>query len=145
MDELDKVLPKPTTPKYPKIEKDEELLLLEQTRKKMGFPPSAHNGGWYTGEPFHPSIAPKPIIPDIGYLTHYVMRDTDYKMHPARTYQYPGGGYRPGNYHPVLPGVEWYKGGKYGILCNKGCFNHVPEVDCRYTRGDSGVQYTYIR
>lgn len=143
MGDINTVLPKACTPKYPVREKDDETKLMEQTVKKMDLPLPAHNGGWYTGESFHPSIAPQPLIPDIGYMTHYAARSADYRMHPARLYQYPGGAYRPGSYHPVLPGVKWYK--DYNILCQPGCFSEVPQTDCRETRGSGGgLMYTYI-
>lgn len=148
MADYNTVLPPDDTPNVPEdVEKDENRQFLEQTLKKMGLPPPAHNGGWYNGEPFHPSIAPQPIIPDAGYITHYARRNCDPKPHPATFFHYPGGGYRPGNYHPILPGIDWYENGKLGILCNPGCFKHVPDNDCRVTKniGDGSVQYTYIQ
>jgi hypothetical protein len=106
-------------------ETDAHILNLKTMHKNENFlkayenlkiPPPSLNGGLYTGEPFREgsSHANIPIIPETGYINHYVMRGANPPTESL--YQYPGG-FRPGNNNPIMPGVQPYKDGKYGIMC----------------------------
>lgn len=99
---------------YRSIKNDEESMLM--TYKKLGIPPPALNGGLFTGEPFKKDApyANIPIVPDAGYMIHYALRSANPPVEAL--YQYPGG-FRPGNNTPIMPGVQKYKDGRYGVLC----------------------------
>lgn len=63
------------------------------------------NGGLYTGTPFSPDAPWRnfPAVPDTAFLTHYNLRSA--RPPPGALFQYPGGGYRPGNNWSPLWGV----------------------------------------
>lgn len=110
------------------IEKNEEIDYLKnlksiqedtsltQTYAKLNIPPPSLNGGLYTGEPFRQGAghANIPIIPDAGFMTHYALRSAN--PPEEALYQYPAS-IRPGNNTPIMPGVNKYADGKYGIYC----------------------------
>ncbi len=90
---------------------------LQKTYERLNIPPPSLNGGLYTGEPFKEGApyANIPIIPDGGYMTHFALRSANPPTQAL--YQY-NDNYRPGNNTPVMPGIDTYKNGEYGIMCN---------------------------
>lgn len=90
---------------------------LQKTYERLNIPPPSLNGGLYTGEPFEKDAphANIPIIPDGGYMTHFALRSANPPTQALFQYN---DNYRPGNNTPVMPGIEPYKQGQYGIMCN---------------------------
>ncbi len=110
------VQPEHTQHKVSKLQEMADSEAFLKTYQKRNIPPPSLNGGLYTGEPFHKNAghANVPIIPDTGYMIHYALRSADPPTEAL--YQYPDG-YRPGNNTPLMPGVQPFAGGKYGLLC----------------------------
>lgn len=106
---------------------------LQQTYKRLNILPPSLNGGLYTGEPFREGAqyANIPIIPDGGYMTHFAIRSANPPTQAL--YQY-NDNYRPGNNTPVMPGLEQYKGGQYGIVCNNVVSQKMHEKTCNCTK-----------
>jgi hypothetical protein len=66
------------------------------------------NGGLYTGEPFQADAPWRnfPAEPSTDYLINTNLRSVEtLQPHPQQFFHYPGGGYRPGNNTPTLPGI----------------------------------------
>ena len=103
---------------------------LQKTYARLNIPLPSLNGGLYTGEPFKEGApyANIPIIPDGGYMTHFALRSADPPLQAL--YQY-NDSYRPGNNTPVMPGIEPYKQGQYGIMCNNAVEKmHMKRCKC---------------
>lgn len=118
--------------------------LLDATLARLNIPPRPHNGGWYTGQAFAPDLYPEPIIPDTGYLTHYMMRKCNPPPSPIELYLYPGAGYRPGNNEPFWPGIDWFKHKNYTAPClPAGCGEGAPRYgfNCSCPRCSSHLYY----
>lgn len=123
------------------ISQDPQFL---QIYEKLGIPPPSRNGGWYTGEPFHENApyANIPIIPDTGYINHFVMRAAEPAPPEEALYHYPTS-FRPGNNTPIMPGVQKYKEGKYGILCQNAPRekNNILKKPCRCPKCNCSKYY----
>ncbi len=120
-----------------KMQKDPSLV---QTYAKLNIPPPPLNGGLYTGEPFKEELGHGnvPIIPDTGFMTHFALRTA----HPPEEalYQY-SAGIRPGNNTPIMPGVDRYSEGKYGLFCQNAPRKHTKLCPCIKCRG---TKYYYL-
>lgn len=111
--------------------------------QRSQLPEPSLNGGLYTGEPFQKGApwANVPIVPDSGYMIHYGLQ-MGANPPPGAVYHYPGGGERPGNNHPMWPGVQPAPG-NYGILTNQGPCAGVAAPPCKCRKCTLAGKYTY--